>query len=73
MNAGEITGLVLGILSIVAMGLTAMAWWVRQVVRNEIAAYTRAIQPGYRNGGSSLSDLGARLGRMERHLGIGDD
>lgn len=73
MTPGEVSGLVLAVLSIVGISLSAAAWWIRQMVRNEIAAYTRPIQPGYRNGGDSLADVAYRLRRMESHLGIGDD
>lgn len=72
MTPGEIAGLILAILSIVAIGLSAMAWWVKQMVRNELATFTRPIQPGYRNGGDSLSDVSQRLRRMEAHMGIED-
>jgi len=70
MSIGEIVGLVLGILSILVILAGATAWWVKQTVRNEIAAFTRPIQPGYRNGGQSLADVAYRLERLERHFGV---
>lgn len=70
MSAGEVVGLVLGVLSIVALMAAGAGWWIKQLVRNEIATFTRPIQPGYRNGGDSLADVSARLRRMEAHLGI---
>lgn len=70
MDPSEVIALVLGTLTSFSIVLGALAWWIRQTVRNEIAAFTRPIQPGYRNGGDSLSDVSHRMRRIEAHLGI---
>jgi hypothetical protein len=42
------------------------------VVRDELAKATRPIQPGYRNGGESLSDIAATVRRIAKHVGLED-
>lgn len=46
--------------------------FVKNELRKEIRHTTQLIQPGVRNGGSSLADIGNRLGRLEEKLGIGE-
>ena len=43
---------------------------VRDQLREDIERHTQPIKPGYRNGGSSLSDVAHRLERLEQHLRI---
>lgn len=47
-----------------------LRWTIRQIVRDELTAFTRPIQPGYRNGGESLADVAHELRRVRAHLGI---
>lgn len=55
-----------------AFGLlfASLRWTVRQIVRDELTAFTKPIQPGYRNGGESLADVAHELRRIHKHLGI---
>ena len=47
-----------------------LRWTIRQIVRDELTAFTRPIKPGYRNGGESLADVAHELRRIRNHLGI---
>lgn len=46
---------------------------VRDQIRDEMRDLTQLIRPGVRNGGSSLTDIAARMQRLETHLGIQED
>lgn len=48
----------------------ALRLTIKQIVRDELTAFTRPIQPGYRNGGESLADVAHELRRIHKHLGI---
>ena len=48
----------------------ALRLTIKQIVRDELTAFTRPIQPGYRNGGESLADVAHELRRIRNHLGI---
>ena len=48
----------------------ALRWTIRQIVRDELATFTKPIQPGYRNGGESLADLAHAVKRIQQHLGV---
>ena len=61
---------VLAAIGVVAGLFAGLRWLVRDVVRQEVSAFTRPIQPGYRNGGESLADVAHRMKRIETHLGI---
>ena len=54
-------GIAVGILTGAALLLAGLFWLIRSVVRQEIEKYTKAIQPGYRNGGQSLADISHKL------------
>ena len=41
---------------------------IRDQLRGDIKSHTQNIQPGFRNGGSSLADISHRLDRLEVHL-----
>ena len=53
-----------------AMLYGALRLTVKQIVRDELTAFTQPIQPGYRNGGESLADVAHELRRIHKHLGI---
>lgn len=56
-----------------AMLYGALRLTVKQIVRDELAAFTRPIQPGYRNGGESLADVAHELRRLQQHVGLHHD
>ena len=60
---------VVTVLTAIGLSFAGMRWMIRTVVREELSKATRNIQPGYRNGGSSLADIAARLDRIEAHFG----
>jgi len=64
----DVVGISVGILTALALLLTGLFWLIRSVVRQEIERYTKTIQPGYRNGGSSLSDIAAKLDDLASRL-----
>ena len=47
-------------------------WLTRVIVRDELTKATRPIQPGYRNGGESLSDIADTVKRIAKHVGLED-
>lgn len=66
----------LTITSIVLGGLTFLVrkytHWLRDLIRDEIAAHTSLIQPTS-NGGKSLPDIAKRLDLVMGHLGITEE
>ena len=64
----DVVGISVGILTALALLLTGLFWLIRSVVRQEIERYTKTIQPGYRNGGSSLADISAKLDELASRL-----
>jgi hypothetical protein len=64
----DVVGISVGILTALALLLTGLFWLIRSVVRQEIERYTKTIQPGYRNGGSSLSDIAAKIDELASRL-----
>jgi hypothetical protein len=64
----DVVGISVGILTALALLLTGLFWLIRSVVRQEIERYTKTIQPGYRNGGSSLSDIAAKIDDIASRL-----
>jgi hypothetical protein len=64
----DVVGLAVGIITIFAAILAGIIWLVRAVVRQELEKYTKTIQPGYRNGGSSLADISAKLDELASRL-----
>jgi hypothetical protein len=60
----DVVGVAVGVITILA----GLFWLIRSVVRQEIERYTKTIQPGYRNGGSSLSDIAAKLDELASRL-----
>lgn len=68
MDATEIVGVVGGILTICAVLVAALMWYVRTLVRDEIRKATQPIQPGYRNGGESLADVAHIVRRIADRL-----
>ena len=73
MDATEIVGIIGGILAILAGVVSALMWYVRTVVRDEIAKATQSIQPGYRNGGESLADVAHMVKRIADRLDAIED
>jgi hypothetical protein len=57
----DITGLAVAFLTISAIVLAGLMWFIRAVVRQELEKATKAIQPGYKNGGDSLADISHKL------------
>ena len=64
----DIVGIAVGVITILASILAGLFWLIRSVVRQEIERYTRTIQPGYRNGGSSLADISAKIDELASRL-----
>jgi hypothetical protein len=64
----DVVGISVGILTALALLLTGLFWLIRSVVRQEIERYTKTIQPGYRNGGSSLADIAAKIDDIASRL-----
>jgi hypothetical protein len=64
----DVVGISVGILTALALLLTGLFWLIRSVVRQEIERYTKTIQPGYRNGGSSLADIAAKIDDLASRL-----
>jgi hypothetical protein len=64
----DIVGITVGVLGGLGILLGGLFWLIRAVVRQEIERYTKTIQPGYRNGGSSLADISAKLDDLASRL-----
>ena len=64
----DIVGIAVGVITILASILAGLFWLIRSVVRQEIERYTKTIQPGYRNGGSSLADIAAKIDDLASRL-----
>ena len=64
----DVIGLAVAILGGLSLLLAGLFWLIRSVVRQEIEKYTKTIQPGYRNGGSSLADISAKLDDLANRL-----
>lgn len=64
----DVVGVAVGVVTILAAILAGLFWLIRSVVRQEIERYTKTIQPGYRNGGSSLADISAKLDELASRL-----
>jgi len=67
----DIAGLVLVFLTILGLIFGGLMWFIRAIVRQELEKWTKPIQPGYRNGGDSLSDISHKLDLILRgeHFG----
>lgn len=64
----DVVGIVVASLTALAFILGGLMWFIRAVVRQELEKYTKTIQPGYRNGGSSLADISAKLDELANRL-----
>jgi hypothetical protein len=64
----DAVGLVVVIITGLGLLLGGLFWLIRAVVRQEIERYTKTIQPGYRNGGSSLADISTKLDELASKL-----
>jgi hypothetical protein len=64
----DAVGITVGIITGLALLLAGLFWLIRSVVRQEIERYTKTIQPGYRNGGSSLADIAAKIDDLASRL-----
>ena len=74
-------GEVLVILGILGVLLAVLDWRIKQSVstyvesmskelKQDIQQMTQPIQPGYRNGGESLSDLAHEIRRVAKAMGV---
>ena len=72
MSPNEWIALIVGIITIITGVLGGFFWLTRVIVRDELTKATRPIQPGYRNGGESLSDIAATVKRIAKHVGLED-
>lgn len=70
MDAADWVALIGGILVILGTVVGAVLWYVRVVVRDEVAKATKPIQPGYRNGGESLADIAHTVKRIAEKIGL---
>lgn len=73
MSPAEVVALIGGILTILGISITAVMWYVRVVVRDEVLKATKPIQPGYRNGGESLADVAHIVKRIADRLDAIED
>lgn len=73
MSPNEWIALIVGVITIVTGVLAGFLWLTRVIVRDELMKATQPIQPGYRNGGESLSDIAATVKRIARHVGMEDE
>lgn len=73
MSPAEVVALIGGILTILGISVTAIMWYVRVVVRDEVIKATKPIQPGYRNGGESLADVAHIVRRIADRLDAIED
>ena len=65
MEPHEITGMIVGVLTIMGILLGALGWWIN----TKIKAATYQIQPGT-NGGKSLSDLHKKIDRLSNDVDL---
>lgn len=72
MSPSDWVGVIGGVLTILAIIIGALMWYVRVVVRDEVGKATRPIQPGYRNGGESLADVADTVKRIANKIGLDD-
>ena len=70
MRLADYVGLIATVLAILAIMGAGLVWLVRNVVREEIAKATKSIQPGYRNGGQSLSDVAIKVDALIEYVGM---
>lgn len=61
MDWTDYAGVVLVFLSMLAIVLGGLMWFIRTIVRQELEKWTKPIQPGYKNGGESLADISHKL------------
>lgn len=62
-----------GTLAIAGVLLGVMGWYIRITVERVVRQSTQAIQPGWRNGGKSLTDVAEKIDRIEARLSsLGD-
>lgn len=57
-----------GTFAIIGVVLGVMGWYIRITVERVVAQHTQAIQPGWRNGGKSLTDVSEKIDRIARRL-----
>lgn len=72
MSPNDWVALIGGVLGIVVVVIGSLMWYVRIVVRDEVSKATKAIQPGYRNGGESLADVAHTVKRIAHKIGLDD-
>lgn len=84
-NDGFDIGDLMLILAVMFGPVLVLIGWIRTVgkswltheidkcVETKLKAYTQSIQPGYRNGGSSLTDLSHNLRAIMRQLGVEEE
>lgn len=74
-------GEILVVLGIIGIALGILDWRIKQSVyshmqsvakdlKEDIQKMTQPIQPGYRNGGESLSDLAHEVRRVAKAMGV---
>lgn len=73
MEPTEWVGLIVGLIAIISAILAGFMWITRAIVRDELTKATKPIQPGYRNGGESLSDVADNVKRIIKHLSMEEE
>lgn len=72
MSLADWVGIVLSALLILGIMGSFLIFLIKNVVRDEIGKATRAIQPGYYDGGESLGDISKKVSRIMDHIGLED-
>lgn len=70
MTPNETVSLIGGVLAILGVSLAVVGWYIRVTVERVVQESTRAIQPGYKNGGKSLTDVADKLDRIADRLSV---
>jgi hypothetical protein len=68
MSPNDVVSLIGGIVAILATALAVIGWYVRVTVERVVTAHTQSIQPGYKNGGKSLTDVADKLDSIAERL-----
>lgn len=68
MSPNDVVSLIGGVVAILATALAVIGWYVRVTVERVVTQHTQAIQPGYKNGGKSLTDVADKLDKIALRL-----
>lgn len=68
MQPNEVVSLIGGVVALLGVSLAVVGWYIRITVERVVRESTQAIQPGWRNGGKSLTDVAEKIDRIEARL-----